>query len=131
MKFMLMMHAPRGNGDWDVAQWKPEDIKAMVAFMHDLNKDLQDHGELVGAEGLTSPAAARLVRAGKDARPVVTDGPFAETKEFLAGYWLVECPTAERAYEIAAKASSAPGPGGTPMNFPVEVRAVGTAPAQT
>lgn len=129
MKFMLMMHAPRGNGDWNVAEWKPEDIKTMVGYMHDLNADLKARGELVGAEGLTPPADARIVRAGKDGRPVVTDGPFTETKEFLAGYWLVECPTADRAYEIAAKASAAPGPGGAPMYIPIEVRAVGQAPA--
>ena len=130
VKFMLMMHAVRGNGDWGVAQWAPEDVKAMVAYMKRLNGDLKARGELVGAEGLTAPAEARIVRAGANRAPVVTDGPFAETKEFLAGFWIVECPTAERAYEIAAIASSAPGPGGLPMNIPIEVRAVGTAPAE-
>ena len=115
MKFMLMMHAPRGNGDWGVAEWVPEDVKAMVAYMHDLNKDLKTNGELVSAEGLTPPSETRIVRAGKNGAPAVTDGPFAETKEFLAGFWIVDVPTAERAYEIAARASSAPGPGGAPM----------------
>ena len=129
VKFMLMMHAPRGNGDWVVARWAPEDVKAMVASMKRLNEDLKARGELVGAEGLTPPAEARIVRAGANRTPVVTDGPFAETKEFLAGFWIVECPTAERAYEIAAVASSAPGPGGASMNIPIEVRAVGSAPA--
>ena len=128
MKFMLMMHAPRGTGDWDVAKWAPADVKAMVGFMHDLNADLNASGELAGAEGLTPPADARIVRAGKNGRPVVTDGPFAETKEFLAGFWIVECASAERAYEIAARASSCPGPGGVSMNMPIEVRAVGSAP---
>lgn len=130
VKFMLMMHAPRGNGDWGVAQWTPEDVKAMVLFMKRLNDDLKARGELVSAEGLTPPAQARIVRAGENRAAVVTDGPFAETKEFLAGFWIVECPTAERAYEIAAVASSAPGPGGLPMNIPIEVRAVGSAPAE-
>src|SRR5689334_21715232 len=102
VKFMLMMHAPRGNGDWGVSEWRPEDVKAMVTFMKDLNRDLKSRGELVSAEGLTPPAEARIVRVGKDGAPVVTDGPFAETKEFLAGFWIIECPTAERAYEIAA-----------------------------
>ena len=128
MKFMLMMHAPRGTGGWDVAEWKPEDVRAMVTFMHDLNGDLKASGELVAAEGLTAPGDARIVRAGKNGKPVVTDGPFAETKEFLAGFWIVECPTAERAYEIAGRASAAPGRGGAPMNMPLEVRAVGEAP---
>ena len=128
MKFMLMMHAPRGNGDWGVTDWAPEDVRAMVAYMHDLNKDLQARGELAAAEGLAPPADARIVRAGKDGKPVVTDGPFAETKEFLAGFWIVECPTRERAFEIAARASLAPGPGGQSMNIPIEVRAVGSPP---
>jgi hypothetical protein len=128
MKFMLMMHAPRGTGGWDVAEWKPEEVKAMVKFMDDLNRDLKTNGELVSAEGLTPPGEARIVRAGTNGTPVVTDGPFAETKEFLAGFWIVECPTAQRAYDIAARASSAPGRGGAPMNIPLEVRAVGSAP---
>ena len=125
MKFMLMMHAPKGNGDWGVAEWKPEDVRAMVAYMRDLDRDLKASGELVSAEGLTPPTEARVVRAGKNRAPVVTDGPFAETKEFLAGFWIVECPSETRAYEIAALASSAPGPGGLSMNIPIEVRAVG------
>src|SRR4051812_16483115 len=125
---MLMMHAPRGNGDWGVTQWEPKDIKAMVDYMHRLNSDLKARGELVSAEGLTPPAETRVVRAGKGGAPVVIDGPFAETKEFLAGFWIVECPTAERAYEIAARASAAPGPGGASMDVPIEVRAVGAAP---
>ncbi len=128
MKFMLMMHAPRGTGGWDVAEWKPEDVQAMVKFMGDLNRDLKASGELVSAEGLTPPGEARIVRAGRSGKPVVTDGPFAETKEFLAGFWIIECPTADRAYEIAGRASSAPGRGGAPMNIPLEVRAVGEAP---
>jgi hypothetical protein len=128
MKFMLMMHARRGTGDWDVAKWAPADVRAMVGFMHDLNADLEARGELAGAEGLTPPADARVVRAGNRGKPVVTDGPFAETKEFLAGFGIVDCASAERAYEIAARASSCPGPGGVPMNMPIEVRAIGTAP---
>jgi len=128
VKFMLMMHAPKGNGDWGVAAWQPEDVRAMVAYMHDLNRDLKARGELVSAEGLMPPAEARIVRAGRHREPVVTDGPFAETKEFLAGFWIVECPSASRAYQIAAHASAAPGPGGTPMSIPIEVRAVGAAP---
>lgn len=128
MKYMLMMHAPRGNGDWGVAEWEPEDVRAMVAFMNDLDRELRARGELVAAEGLTPPADARIVRAGTNGKPVVTDGPFTETKEFLAGFWIVDCPTPDRAYEIAAKASSAPGPGGVAMNIPIEVRPVGAAP---
>lgn len=129
MKFMLMMHAPRGTGEYAVTQWKPEELQAHIRFMHDLNRDLTAAGELAGAEGLAAPGEARIVRAGKNGAPAVTDGPFAESKEFLVGYWIVDVPSAERAYEIAAKASTAPGPGGTPLGIPIEVRQVMQAPA--
>ncbi|HSJ64986.1 MAG TPA: YciI family protein [Gemmatimonadaceae bacterium] len=128
MKYMLMMHAPRGTGDWQVFDWKPEDLKAHIAFMHELNKELTESGELVGAEGLAPPGEARVVRAGRDGAPAVTDGPFAEAKEFLAGYWIVQVDDTARAHEIAARASAAPGPGGAPLNIPIEVRQVMDAP---
>ena len=127
MRYMLMMHVPRGTGDYQIGSWTPDDFQAHIAFMHDFNRELTQTGELVGAEGLTPPGEAKLVRAGKDGRPV-TDGPFAEAKEFLAGYWLVEVDRPERAYEIAAKASAAPGPGGVPLDMPIEVRQVMSAP---
>ena len=128
MKYMLMMHAPRGGGDWDVFSWPPEDLKAHITFMKELNRQLVEAGELVGAEGLAGPEAARVVRAAKDGAPEVTDGPFPESKEFLAGYWIVDCETPERAYEIAAEASAAPGKGGAPLNLAIEVREVMSAP---
>ncbi|HET9984256.1 MAG TPA: YciI family protein [Longimicrobiales bacterium] len=128
MKYMLMMHAPRGTGEYQVGDWKPEDFKAHIAFMHDLNRELTESGELVGAEGLAAPGEARVVRAGKNGVPAVTDGPFPEAKEFLAGYWIVDVDGPERAYEIAAKASAAPGPGGVPLIIPIEVRQVMSAP---
>lgn len=128
MKFMLMMNAPRGKGDWAVAQWAPEDLQAHIGFMKRFARQLGESGELVGAEGLAPPAQARVVRAGKNGGPEVTDGPFAEAKEFLAGYWIVDVESPARAYEIAALASAAPGPGGTPINMPIEVREVMSAP---
>jgi hypothetical protein len=124
MKYMLMMHAPRGTGDYQIDQWSPEDFKAHMAFMHSFNKELSEAGELVGCEGLAAPGEARVVRAGKNGVPAVTDGPFPEAKEFLAGYWIVEVDRPERAYELAAKASAAPGPGGAPLSIPIEVRQV-------
>jgi hypothetical protein len=130
MRFMLMMHAPRGNGDYQIFDWKPEDFKAHIQFMHDLNRDLKAAGEFVGAEGLAAPGEARIVRAGNDGLPAVTDGPFAESKEFLAGYWIVDVASPQRAYEIAARASAAPGPGGKPLIIPIEVRQVMSAPTQ-
>ncbi|MEO8178477.1 MAG: YciI family protein [Deltaproteobacteria bacterium] len=128
MKFMLMMNAPRGTGDWDVAKWKPEDLKAHIGFMVRFHKELKAEGALVGAEGLASPGEARIVRAGKSSTPEVTDGPFAEAKEFLAGYWIVDVESPQQAYAIAARASAAPGPGGKPMNMPIEVREVMSGP---
>src|SRR5215468_4261780 len=107
MKFMLMMSGPRGggDGDWGIMKWAQEDIQAHIRFMKAINKQLSDSGELVGGEGLASPGEAKLVRASRNGGPPVTDGPFAESKEYLAGYWIVDVDRAERAYEIAAKAS--------------------------
>jgi hypothetical protein len=128
MRYMLMMNAPRGTGDWGINDWSPEDFKAHIAFMHRFNQELTDAGELAGAEGLSPPGEAKLVRARNDGAPAVTDGPFPEAKEFLAGYWIVEVDRPERAYELAAKASAAPGRGGAPLNMPIEVRQVMSGP---
>ena len=81
----------------------------------------------MGAEGLGGPDQAKLVRAGKDGQPV-TDGVFPEAKEFLAGYWIVDVESPERAYEMAAEVSAAPGPGGAPLNMAIEVRQVMSGP---
>ena len=100
-----------------------------VSFMHALNADLRTRGELVVAEGLTMPNEAKIVQARESGgAPIVTDGPFAEGKEFLAGFWIVDVASPARAVEICAYISTAPGPGGAPMNFPVELRPVGQAP---
>jgi hypothetical protein len=128
MKFMLMMNAPRGTGDWAIGNWAPDDLKAHIGFMRRFNKELRAEGTLVGAEGLAPPGQARIVRAGKAGAPEVTDGPFAEAKEFLAGYWIVDVETPEQAYAIAARASAAPGPGGKSINMPIEVREVMSGP---
>jgi hypothetical protein len=130
MRYMLMMHTPRGTGEYQVNDWAPEDLRAHIQFMHQLNKDLIGRGEFVAGEGLAPPGQARVVRVGKDGAPAVTDGPFPEAKEFLAGFWTVEVDRAERAYEIAAKVSSAPGPGGKPLVIPVEVRQVMSGPPE-
>jgi hypothetical protein len=123
-----MMNAPRGDGDWQIMNWPPEDIKAHIAFMKRFAQELTASGDLVDAQGLALPQEARVVRAGANGRPEVTDGPFAEAKEFLAGYWIVDCETPQHAYEIAARASAAPGRGGKPLNMPIEVREVMSAP---
>ena len=130
MKYMLMMNMPGGNRDYAVVQWAPEDFQAHIGFMKRFHEELSAAGELVGAEGLAAPAQAKVVRAGRNGAPEVTDGPFPESKEFLAGYWIVDVERPERAYEIAARASAAPGPGGAPLNMPIEVREVMSAPAE-
>jgi hypothetical protein len=128
MKFMLMMHAPRGTGDYQLSAWKPEEFRAHIQFMRDLNAGLREAGELASAEGLAPPGQARIVRSRGEGAPEVTDGPFAEAKEFLVGYWIVDVESAERAYAIAGKASTAPGPGGKPLGIAIEVRQVMSGP---
>ena len=129
MKYMMMMHAPKaGWTDAGIGTWPEVDIKAHIRFMLDFNKELRANGELVGAEGLAGPEEARVVRADKAGAPQVSDGPFAEAKEFLAGYWIVDVETPARAYELAARVSAAPGKGGVPLNMPIEVRQVMSAP---
>ena len=125
MKYILMMNTMRAGQS--TLKWPKEDIHAMIAFMHNFDKELRASGELVSAEGLAFPDQAKLVRAGKDGTPI-TDGVVPEGKEFLAGYWIVDVDSPERAYAIAARASAAPGPGGAPLNMPIEVRPVMSGP---
>lgn len=88
--------------------WPPEVLEANAAFMQGFSARLKASGELVSTAGLATPVQAKRVRAGKDGKPV-TDGVFPEAKEFLAGYWIIDVDSPERAYEIAAEASTAPG----------------------
>jgi hypothetical protein len=125
MKYILMMNTMRA--EQGVPNWPRGDLRAHIAFMKKLNQDLHESGELVSAEGLSFPDQAKLVRASKDGTPI-TDGVFPESKEFLAGFWIVDVETPERAYAIAARASAAPGPGGAPLNMPIEVRPVMSGP---
>ncbi len=96
MKYILMMNA-RGGSPYTISNWPEQDVKAHIGFMIGFGRKLRESGELVSAEGLAGPEEAKLVRAGKDGRPI-TDGVFPEAKEFLAGYWIVEVDTPERAY---------------------------------
>ena len=128
MKYLLMMNTPR-DGEYQIRSWPKQDIEAHIAFMMNFAKKLRAAGELVSAEGLASPAQAKLVRAGKDRKPI-TDGVFPESKEFLAGYWIVQVDSPERAYQIAAEASAAPGVGGEPLNLAIEVREVMSGPPE-
>jgi hypothetical protein len=125
MKFILLMNAPRTAFD-EYMSWPQEAIDAHTAFMHRFGAKLSAAGELAGGEGLALASEAKLVRAGKDSKPL-TDGVFPESKEFLAGYWIVDVDTPKRAYELAAELSAAPGPGGKPLDVPIEVREVMSA----
>jgi hypothetical protein len=128
MKYMLMMHTPR-DVEGGVLSWPPEDVKNMIEYQFRLDREISEAGEMVINEGLTWPDEARIVRADPTGAPVVTDGPFPESKEYLIGFWIVDVATPERAYEIAAMASATPGPGGVPMGIPIEVRPVGSPPS--
>ena len=128
MQFMLMMHAPYGTGDYAYLDWKPEDWKVHAEHLQRLNQELRDAGELVSILGLKPPGQARFVRAGESGEPLVTDGPFPESKEFFAGCWIVEVESVQRACAIAARASAAPGEGGTPLRMTIEVRELMSGP---
>jgi len=122
VKYILMMHG--GKADWEgYAKWSKEDLERNVAFMRNFSKDLKDAGVFVDTRGLAWPQEAKLVRAGNDGTPV-TDGVFPESKEFLAGYWIVDVESPHETYSIAARLSAMPGPGGKPGNVPIEVRQV-------
>ncbi|MFG2671267.1 YciI family protein [Streptomyces sp. NPDC048445] len=121
MKYMVMVQgsqagyeAMRGNASAGAPAWSEKDVQAMFAFMGAVNDDLAESGEFIDANGLTEPARTRFVRAGEDGRPVITDGPYGETKEVLAGYWVLDCESLERVTEIAARVAQCPVPAGSP-----------------
>ena len=130
MRFMLMMVTPAPKPGQGIESWSKDDIQAHIGYMGKLNGELKAEGVFAAAEGLDYPPKPKIVRATRDRKPSVTDGPFVETKEFLIGYWIVKVETPEQAYAIAARASAAPGPGGQPMNMPIEVRQVMDGPPQ-
>ncbi len=108
--------------DW-YANWPKEDLQRNMAFMRKFSQELKDEGVFVATEGLAWPNEAKMVHAGHDGEPI-TDGVFPESKEFLAGYWIIDVESPEQAYKIAARASAAPAPAGTPGTMPIEVRQV-------
>ncbi len=123
MKYILMMNFP--NSAWKTSRmelWPEQDRQNHMAYLTRMNQDLQEAGERVDVQGLAGPETAVFVHAKHDGTPAVTDGPFAESKEFLAGWLIVDVDSPERAHEIAARWSAGPGPGGKPLNLPVEVR---------
>jgi len=122
MKYILMMTGTKAAFEW-YAKWSTEDLQRNMAFMRTFNKELKDLGVFVSSEGLAWPDQAKIVRAGEDGAPI-TDGVFPESKEFLAGYWIIDVESAEQAYKLAARLSLAPAPKGTEGTMPVEVRQV-------
>lgn len=129
MKFMLMINATESMFRTYLA-WPKEDLRAQIDFMRRFNIEIRESGHLVSTQGLAMPSEGKLVRATPEGDVSVTDGPFPEAKEFLAGYWIVDVERPEEAYAIAARASLAPGAGGTPSYMPIEVRQVmSVAPA--
>jgi hypothetical protein len=116
MKYLILTYGSQqdydgmaGNAQADTPAWSAADFAAMGAFMESFTRELTESGELVETRGLSAPVHARRIQLQEGA-PVVTDGPYAETQEVLAGYWVVECESFDRATEIAARLSQCPGP---------------------
>lgn len=123
-RYLLGVTFEPGAIDTPLEEWKPEEIQAHLDYYGALNNELRASGELVGHEVLTGPDLAKIVTADGATAPVVTDGPFAEFKEWLAGYQIVDVESEARALEIAARISAVPRPGGTPLQQPVHVRRI-------
>jgi hypothetical protein len=129
VKFILLQdYATTEVATEFLSAWAPEDAAAHIEFQRRMNDRLRESGELVEAQALTAPELAKVVVHDGVGAPVVTDGPFPEGKELLAGYRIVDVESPERAIEIAAEASAAPGPGGKPIKQPIEVRELMGAP---
>jgi hypothetical protein len=109
-------------------EWAPTDVRAHIDFQHTLNTELLASGELVDAQGLAGPDVAKFVVSDGVNPPKIVDGPYPESKELLAGYRLIDVDSLDRALEIAARSSAAPGPGGVPLQQQIEVRQVMGAP---
>jgi hypothetical protein len=123
-RYLLGVDFHGGVVDTPMSEWKPEEITAHLDYYRALNRELVANGELVDSQVLTGPDLAKIVTSDGATAPVVTDGPFQEFKEWLAGYQIVEVESEARAIEIAAKVSAVPGPGGVPLQQPIQLRQV-------
>jgi hypothetical protein len=130
MKYLILMYGSQqdfdglaGKSQGEQPAWSAAQFAAMGAFMESFGKDLAESGELVDAQGLTAPVHARRIRL-RGGAPVVTDGPYAETEEVLAGYWMVDCDSFDRATELAARLTACPGPDHVRERAYVDVRPV-------
>ncbi len=122
-RYLLAVNFRGGVVETPMEEWKPEEITAHLDYYRALQKELIDSGELVQSEVLAGPDLAKIVTSDGTA-PVVTDGPFQEFKEWLAGYQIVDVDSEERALEIAARISAVPGPDGVATQQPIQVRQV-------
>jgi hypothetical protein len=124
MRYLLGVTFAPGVVETPMEEWKPEEIEGHLDYYRALNKELEESGELVQTEILTGPDLAKIVTSDDRGAPVVTDGPFQEFKEWLAGYQIFDVESEERALEIAARLSAVPGPNGVPTQQPIHVRRV-------
>ncbi|BBC33056.1 uncharacterized protein SGFS_043500 [Streptomyces graminofaciens] len=130
MKYLVMVQGTqadyegmRGKASEHAPAWTQEELRAMYAHMGAINDDLAETGELVDGQGLAEPAQTRLVSVDADGKPAITDGPYSETKELLAGYWVLDCASLERVTEIAERVARCPGPEGL-TDYPVVIRPI-------
>jgi hypothetical protein len=125
-RYLLVVNFEGGACETPMEEWQPEEVTAHLDYYRALHRELVDTGELVESEVLAPPDLAKIVTSDGTA-PVVTDGPFQEFKEWVAGYQIVDVESEERALEIAGKISAVPGPGGVPIEQPIHVRQIMTA----
>lgn len=128
-KYLLLKHyrgAPRAVNDVPMERWTPEEVSAHIRYMEDLAERLRQTGEYVDSQALSPDGV--FVRSDGTGRPPVTDGPFAETKDLVAGWMVIDVGSEERALEVAAELSAAPGAGGEPIHEWLELRPFLTAP---
>ncbi|MES5816971.1 YciI family protein [Streptomyces sp. RG80] len=130
MKYLVLVQgtqidyeAMRGKGSPGSPAWSEQDMQAMFAYMGAINDDLAETGEIVDGQGLAEPAKIRHVGLGDDGKAVITDGPYSETKELMAGYWVLDCASLERVTEIAERVARCPQPAGAPT-YPVVIRPI-------
>jgi hypothetical protein len=126
MKYMLRMAGTKADFDW-YSKWPQPDLERHGAFMHKLCEELKAEGKFVATEGLAWPSEAKIVRAAGDGTPI-TDGVFPESKEFLAGYWIIDVESPEEAHRVAARLSAQPAP--DRVGAPIEVRQIMSAPPE-
>ncbi|PQD97940.1 hypothetical protein MPNTM1_01439 [Mycolicibacterium parafortuitum] len=127
-KYLLLKHyrgAPASVNDVPMDRWAPEEVRAHIRYMQDFADRLKDTGEYVASHALAPDGA--WVRHDGDGRPPVTDGPFAETKDLIAGFMIIDVDSYDRAVELAGELSAAPGAGGKPIHEWLEVRPFLTA----